>query len=269
MPSKPNLYLTIGGLGKTVSFSSIIEDLYNKDKRKICIESGWPEVFYNNPYVASSSFFNENDKFISNSSYFKNYENIYGFDPYYSNFLKKDQHIIHSFQELYGLNIEDKEPVIYFDPVEEQNILSWVNNIKPFILVQFNGGAMHNHPDPQFGKLRNYSYGQELINTIKNNFPTLNIITFDKQQYQNTLNVQIQKREHYFILAKYAEYFIGIDSSLQHFASNKLINKKGIVLWGGSDPKHYGYKKNINLISKYPYRVEITPKEVFENIKKL
>jgi len=47
-------------------------------------------------------------------------------------------------------------------------------------------------------------------------------------------------------LVNWCDIWISIDSFLQHLVA--LYNlKKGIVLWGKSDPRHFGYDENINL----------------------
>ena len=70
-------------------------------------------------------------------------------------------------------------------------------------------------------------------------------------------------------MSKHCDFFITIDSSLQHICSNININKKGIVLWGTTDPLRFGYENNINLKSSHPYCVEINPHVIIKNIDKL
>jgi ADP-heptose:LPS heptosyltransferase len=45
--------------------------------------------------------------------------------------------------------------------------------------------------------------------------------------------------------------FICIDNFFQHFAH--LYGKRGIVIWGQSDPKLFGYPENINLLKHEKY----------------
>jgi hypothetical protein len=51
--------------------------------------------------------------------------------------------------------------------------------------------------------------------------------------------------------------------------SNQHFNKKGIVLWGTTEPERYGYKENINLQSEYPNCVEIPVKQIMDEINKI
>lgn len=53
-------------------------------------------------------------------------------------------------------------------------------------------------------------------------------------------------------LVNWSDVWCSIDSFLPHFVSfNKL--KRGIVLWGLSDPKVFGYETNINLLGNKKY----------------
>ena len=46
-------------------------------------------------------------------------------------------------------------------------------------------------------------------------------------------------------LLSHCKFFISIDSWAGH--AGHAVGKKGIVLWGETDPKHFGYKTNINI----------------------
>ena len=98
--------------------------------------------------------------------------------------------------------------------------------------------------------------------------PDINIIVFGHSNepaplLNTTESIFIDKLD-FMILAKYCLSFISIDSCLQHICSNKSFNKKGIVLWGSSKANMFGYDKNINLVSEYPYCVEIKPKNIVD-----
>lgn len=47
------------------------------------------------------------------------------------------------------------------------------------------------------------------------------------------------------------DFWISIDSMLQHLASH--TDKRGVVLWGKSDPKLFGYPQNLNLLKDRKY----------------
>jgi ADP-heptose:LPS heptosyltransferase len=145
-----------------------------------------------------------------------------------------------------------------------------------FILVQFTGGQgakIENYDSENHG--RNYNKGQEVVNLLREQLPNVNIIVFGHDNEQEPLlntmafnnfggNPKFVDKIDFMILAKYCVSFISIDSSLQHMCSNKPFNKKGVVLWGTSKPEMFGYTQNKNLISDYPYCVEIDPKKIVD-----
>tara|TARA_R100000773_G_C4220096_1_gene118712 strand:- start:1236 stop:2048 length:813 start_codon:yes stop_codon:yes gene_type:complete len=267
---KKHLYIVTGGLGKNVAFTSILKDLYEKHKSKICIEATFPIVFYNNPYVASSNPLQCSPvSRIGQRDHYAQYETINGNEPYYSNWLKKDKHLITSFQELNNLPVQESLPEIYWRADLESKLQDVISKITPFIIVQFSGGP--SNQEYNFGLLRDYKQGQNLINSIKQFRPDLNILVFgsDNLNYEQTLKMDFKLTEQYFILSKYCMSFIGIDSALQHFASNHLINKRGLVLWGETSPQQFGYNKNINMLSETPHTVDINVNNILENFKQL
>jgi len=267
---KKNLYIVTGGLGKNILFTSILDQLYEKHKDKICIEASYPKVFYNNPYVSSSHFVNTNPVIsIGSRDHYRQYEEIYGLEPYFSNFLKKEEHLITSYQKLNNLEVKESFPKLCWDINLEKKLQKTIQDISPFILLQFSGGIPNSPYDANLS--RDYKYSQVLINKLKQHYPNINLIVFghDYSSYENTLNINFELTEQYFILAKYCLTFISIDSALQHFASNEYINKKGIVLWGESSPEQFGYSKNINLITETPHVVEINSDNVISNLKQI
>ena len=52
-------------------------------------------------------------------------------------------------------------------------------------------------------------------------------------------------------LIKSCDLWISVDNFINHYAS--YLGKRGIALWGVSDPKIFGYEKNINLLKSRSY----------------
>ena len=261
---KPNLHFVSGGLGKNIAFTAILKKLHEKFKNKICISSPWPLVFNQHPSVAkqtphSASILNDLS-FI----YYKKYKNIFYHEPYNSNFLKGEQHIIDSYAEYYEINDYEKLPDFYINLNLEKKLKQDIIKLNKFILVQFNGSN-------EFSG-RDYAYGQEVISQLRKKFPFVSIVNFGLNEQNNLIGCTRMPNESYeafMIYAKYCSTFISIDSSLMHMCSNKSFNKKGICLWGISSPKQFGYEKNINLLSNYPNANEIEPNEILKQIEKL
>jgi ADP-heptose:LPS heptosyltransferase len=242
--------------------------------------ASWPTLFQHDPRVSCVLPWNSVPLHDWASTVFKNYNQIISHDPYRSDFLKGDKHIITSWAEMYEVEIDDKLPNFHINKRREKELEKEILKLGKFILVQFTGGQGvqdSNYDENNSG--RNYKRGQEIIDLIKEGSPNLNILVFghpnEQEPLLNTMAFnnfgglpKFADKEDFMVLAKYCLSFICIDSSLQHICSNKYFNKKGIVLWGTSHPLMYGYEKNINLRSEYPYCVDIEPKKIVDNFFK-
>ena len=170
---------------------------------------------------------------------------------------------------MYNLKNIEKIPNFVINEQREKFLQKEILKLGKFILVQFTGGQGVMVEDYNISNSgRNYHEGQELINLIKEALPDINIVVFghnnEQEQLLNTTQSIYTDKLDFMILAKYCLSFISIDSCLQHICSNKSFNKKGIVLWGTSKPHMFGYDKNVNIISEYPYCVEIKPKNIVD-----
>ena len=126
---------------------------------------------------------------------------------------------------------------------------------------------------------KNYPYWEELINQIDE--PIIQVgIEGEKQlvkDFRKNLPISELKK-----LIQECRIWISCDSFFQHLAWNE--NKKGIVLWGVSDPLIFGYPENINLLKDRSYLSEnqflwweftehkndrfVKPKEVLKHLNK-
>ena len=95
------------------------------------------------------------------------------------------------------------------------------------------------------GKLnpKNYSYWEELLSEI--NEPVIQVgVEGEKQlvpDFRKNLPIADLRK-----LIQECRTWIGVDSFFQHLAWDE--GKKGIVLWGPSDPLIWGHPENINLL---------------------
>lgn len=130
------------------------------------------------------------------------------------------------------------------------------------------------------GKLnpKNYPYWEELINKIDE--PIIQVgIKGEKQlvpDFRTNLPI-VELRK----LIQECRTWIGVDSFFQHLAWDE--GKKGIVLWGPSDPLIFGHPENINLLKDRSCLVDnqfiwweatehrndrfVKPKEILEYLK--
>ena len=95
------------------------------------------------------------------------------------------------------------------------------------------------------GKLnpKNYPYWEVLVAMIKE--PIVQVgVTGEKQLVEDfRTNLPISELRQ---LIRECRTWIGVDSFFQHLAWDE--GKKGIVLWGPSDPLIFGHPENINLL---------------------
>ena len=277
----PDLHVLDGGVGKHIMFTALIDKLYEKNKQKLVINSVYPEVFTYSPYVADSRTKINEIIFDTYYNYFRNYDKIFHYDPYKSDFLKGQKHVLKKWAEMYEIELENYRPNFAINTEREVELLPHIQKINKFVLLQFTGGqgVMTNHYDKNnFG--RNYRYGQDLIYLLQEQYPTHIFIVFghdnERSEYigETKFNDQggsplFKNREDFMILSKYCDFFISIDSALHHMCANRTFNKKGLVLWGTTKPEIFGYPDLTNMISEYPYCVEISPDKIVEASIKL
>ena len=277
----PDLHVLDGGVGKHIMFTSLIKKLYEKNNQKLVINSAYPEIFTHSPYVADSKIIINEIIFDTYYNYFRSYDNIFHNDPYKSDFLKGQKHILKKWAEMYEIELENYKPNFTINIEREVELLPHIQKINKFVLLQFTGGqgVLTNHYDKNnFG--RNYKYGQDLIYLLQEQYPTHIFIVFghdnERPEYvgETKFNDQggsplFKNREDFMILSKYCDFFITIDSALHHMCANKSFNKKGIVLWGTTKPEIFGYPDLTNMISEYPYCVEISPNKIVDASIKL
>jgi hypothetical protein len=102
---------------------------------------------------------------------------------------------------------------------------------------------------------KNYPYWQEFIELFKKKYPDISILQIGLSSEINLCGVN------YLFDAPFSELkeqvkkslcWFSVDNFFQHFCHyNKLI--PGIVVWGQSDPKIFGYEENINLLKGREY----------------
>jgi hypothetical protein len=252
-----NIYILQGGIGKHVLFSSMIEKLSEATGEKIIIMSAYPDLFKFHPKVEKTVFYNEPgfyDEYVYNTK-----NNIVFSEPYFSNYVKGKTHILEEWCNLYNIKYDETIlPDLYVDKFSIEESERFVNENKKFIIIQFSGGQSPvtmdiNKQHISMGQIRDYprALAQEFVNKFKEKYPDTTVLNYalpNELTYNLDGCIQIESPYLFYIsLLNYAETFVSIDSSLHHFAANRYINKKGVVLWGSTSPKCLGYKKNINL----------------------
>lgn len=127
---------------------------------------------------------------------------------------------------------------------------------------------------------KNYPYWQELIALIDEPIVQVGIIGEQPLVQDFRANLPLTELRK---LIKECRTWISVDSFFQHLAWDE--GKKGIVLWGPSDPLIFGHPENINLLKDRSHLVAnqflwwqltdhknerfVKPQEVIEHLNKV
>lgn len=95
---------------------------------------------------------------------------------------------------------------------------------------------------------KNYPYWEELINGIHE--PIIQVGIEGEKQLVEDFRKNLPISELRKLIGE-CRTWIGVDSFFQHLAWDE--GKKGIVLWGPSDPLIFGHPENINLLKDRKY----------------
>ena len=265
-----NLYIQVnGGVGKHVSFTSLLPILKNKYEN-IYISSIYGDIFKGNPYV------NQVNPKI-NKAFYKNIilndnTKIVLTDPYdYEPFLKKKIHVLQAWGDLCEIQIDkpmNLKTELYMIENEKFTIDKIVNELRrktkdKFIMIQLNGGQsphsfdLNNEKEFSFyneesKRFYPFDYYIQLIKKLKNRFPEYTIVRYglinEQVPYEISNNIlTIQPAilyKNYYWISQYAKHVICIDSSLQHMTAGI---KPSTVIWGNTKPEHFGYNIHKNL----------------------
>lgn len=256
-----------GGIGKNITFTSVI----SKFEKPIAIATAHPDVYKYNPNVCGVypiPYWLDKDY---NKFFFNHFENILNPDPYFSDFLRGEQHLIESFHDLCGFKTDKLENELFFSEKEEEDISHIIKAISPFVMVQFSGSDIAIMTDIEANGTRslNNKQAQEIINILNFDLKYNVVNVFEKEDiFKNTCKIEFPLNHRiYSLMVRYCTSFIIIDSFLQHASADKFCEKKGVVLWGSSDLNMFGYKKNTNLKSSLPHRMVFNTNQIIDSFK--
>ena len=236
-----------GGIGKQIASTSLISEL-KKRYEKIYVFSSYPDVFWG---LADRSFGFEIP--YGYQDYYEKADDIFFPSPYRNNDFRKHRiNLCESFYNCCGFEYNKQQPQIILKSTEIELAKKIKRDIGTFIIVQLHGAVSPynnpNQPKPQPKIVKNYpnELAEKLVEEIKKkyNIQVVNMHLPNENPIKGTLEINLPYRQ-WFALLTQAETFVSIDSSLQH--AGTAVNKKGIVLWGGTDPKMYGYDIHTNL----------------------
>lgn len=285
---RPNLYTIKGGIGKCVAFTALIDKLVAHDGKKIAVASGFPGVFAFHPKVAGVL------KSITPEAIapvVEKFDDIVMREPYISRYIRGDRHILDEWARLYGMEPFEgggfnARPDLYVSDAIQTQTAQLAEKIgQKFLIVQWTGGQPPNnfknknkYPDNYLTKARNVRNYQEIMLALAEAYPEHLFVVYALPNEPVQMPEQIRPRIRrinapslaYAALLKYADGFVALDSSLQHYGAAKQVDKKGVVLWGRkTTPQQIGYSFHTNLSSTADDEVIVPPAKVLDAVKAL
>ena len=272
-----NLFVVVGGLGKNIIWTSLIEQLNVKCGENISVMTPWPFVFYNNKnidHIEPLRDFPFNEQLTI-------YDDIIYHEPYFSDFLKyKDKHVLESWAQAYGIENVINKPYLNhnLDIGQAHKYLS-SELLNDYCIVQFSGAP--NYYDANFGDNKNNigkrdyrpDLAEKLVHKIKNNLKLDVICLRRDDQYKPSAAITYTSKDEEGVLdiiplIDGAKFIVCIDSALMHLAAT-TNNNKVIVLWNETQQNHkrIGYDFQINLSCSNDMCNDISPDIIFDTME--
>lgn len=253
-----DLYMIEGGLGKNAAFTALTPELVKKSGDKIFIAASFQEVFIGNSDVKGTTSI---QVAFGGDSRLKDVRNIYNAEPYKSNFLHGKISLIEGFCNVLDIPYRpDMLPKLYTHSVanKAEAFLKSKDITGPYVLTQFTGGqaAVNGQIQQQYQSVnpgRNYPliFAKRVVEKlIRSGVTVLDCTLPNEPTYEGAVKCS----EHWSViheLMKGAQGFIGIDSYLNHFSGSAGI--EGVVIWGNTSARQFGYQHNYNLQYHMPY----------------
>ncbi len=254
-----------GGLGKNIMFTSILSYI-KQEYDELYVVSPYSDVFKCCPEVTDA--FPMGQSALYESLALDADCDILWREPYSNgDFIKKRCHLFTAWLHECGLQVDGlKEgPSELIPNLEVGNVFFNIaakardeaKKLGKFMMVQFSGGQspLMYRPDFQYNWYtenlkRHYYKAQELINLLHKKYPNYTIVQYrlpNEPLFEGVTYLGNNPYLFYRELAKYATKVVAIDSSLQHMVTG--VCEDVTIIWGETQPEHFGYAVNKNIKS--------------------
>lgn len=255
------IFICDGGIGKNISSTAVVRAIKKKyPKKNIIVLAGCPEIYMHNPNV--KRVFNFNNPIYFYEDFVNDESMVVKVEPYFHyDYINKKKNVVECWCEMLEIECDGIEPDIYFNPSELDAAKLFAQEIaqgKELVLLQWVGGKVPAQPNDDkafkialaemFKRAMPKDQAQAITNylTNKRKAVVVNIAHPNFPPIGNCKTPAFPIRVLLSLLNE-ASFFIGIDSFLQHAAAARQINKKGIVIWGGTSKTCLGYDIHENL----------------------
>ncbi|MBU1031099.1 MAG: glycosyltransferase family 9 protein [Nanoarchaeota archaeon] len=228
---------TWGGIGDGLLVTPVFKALKKQNKKlKICVvcNNNHKEIYENNPYIDRLSV-------LPDMSAFEGLDEEHIFETNYGKLkpsINYQKHATEIIADLLNINLKDKDISVFITKKEEEFAKKIISKYKNPIVIQITSKCCKNQEWP-------LKYWHKLIKSLPNH-TFIQIGLENEPQIKGAVDLRGKTniREAIAIL-KYSKLFVGVDSFLAH--ATNAVNVKGIILFGPSTEKVWGYKNNINL----------------------
>jgi hypothetical protein len=241
-----------GGIGKSIAATAVcraIKKQYPEDN--LIVITGYPEVFFNNPYVKKALNFHNLSYFYSDYIENKDIE-LMILDPYMTtDAVKEKKHLVEIWCDLYNIKFDGEKPELFFTKRELESYHNQIRSDRPIFLLQTNGGADNN---------KKYSWARDIpvyialgvIEEFKNDYNILHVRKENQIALPNTTQLTAPFRQIAAISLLSSKRLV-MDSFLQHTLA--ALNLPAVTCWIVNSPTVFGYKIHKHIL-KNPYTNE-------------
>lgn len=256
--SKPKLVNVDGGIGRCVCFTGALKKL--AETNEVWVVSPWPEVFENLDFI--KKVYHTNHKYLFEDIVIKcDYINI---EPYHNHrFYTQELHLIQAINLLLNGSDEFINPILQITREEKQFAKDFVKEYrqqgKKIIAYQpFGSGAISLNENEEIFDKSNKSLTGDLASGFpvqynteawinmthipSERFPRLSSTPLGEPYKSGLIQPPQMNLRQFIALVEECDFYVGVDSSVIHIA--KAFNKKGVQLFGGTDPRNFAYEDN-------------------------
>lgn len=257
-------FILSGGAGRIITAIPALEKYYKQnpeDNFKVLVH-GWESLFWSHPILQCRTF-NVNQK-GSFELHMKN-NNVVVPEPYYcSKFYNKEVNLIEAFDKIINNTFTHddlKKNVLYTSKTEQHFAKQLITELKNYtgkdkVVIFQPFGSTAEIVNNNIVDKSNRSLSLETYLDLAREMSKTAAVFFASgthlKHYEDQCTYTFEEKGPYFrmliSLMKECDCLVGVDSVAQHVAY--AVGKKGVIIMGGTDEKHFSYPQHFNIFRK-------------------
>jgi hypothetical protein len=256
------IFVCDGGIGKAICSTAVIKRIAEEfPTKKIIVMTGYPDIFMYNPNVYKVFNFGNPlyfyDDYVNKESFVIRVE---AYTDY--GYMSEEVHLIDAWCRMIGIERKGANPEMFFMDNEIEAAKAYVDKItsggkRKFVMFQWIGGIVPQAKDDMalidaVNRMHRRSISKSVAQKVVNKLVSRDYVV-GVVQHENFPDIKGAERLFFpnspargvLALLKFSDNFIGIDSFIHHGAM--AFDKKGVVIWGGTNPKKLGYEAHTNM----------------------